>query len=356
MDVEAFCRQSNVVVVVGKGGVGKTTVTAALALVAARAGLEVLVVALEDSGGLPALYGLDDAFGYEPVLLAGPGAGPAGSGEAGGGENREGSAGSRAVPGPVSTKPGGGSVWGQVVTSREALLEYLSGHGLGRVSRRLVQSGALDVVATAIPGVEQVLVLGKVKQLERAELYDLILLDAPATGHAVSLLTSSGGLVDAARGGPLRSQAEQVVELLSDPARCQALLVSLPEETPVNEVVETAYRLEDEVGIALGPVVVNACLPALSHLGADPRAAARAAGARPPEGAHLRLLSTAAAFRAARQVVQAEQLARLGEALPLAQVVLPYLFDQPVGPPGLEELADQLAAGIGALGPAGPLR
>lgn len=353
MDVGVFCRQSKVVVVVGKGGVGKTTVTAALALVAARAGLEVLVVALDDSGGLPALYGLGAPFAYEPVLLTGDGtSSTGGNGEEGG----EGEGGPAGLPGPVSTGPGGGSVWGQVVTSREALLEYLAGHGLGRVSRRLVQSGALDVVATAIPGVEQVLVLGKVKQLERAERYDLVLLDAPATGHAVSFLTSSGGLVDAARGGPLRSQAEQVVELLSDPARCQALLVTLPEETPVNEAVETAYRLEDEVGIALGPVVVNACLAPLSHLGADPLAAARAAGARPPEGAHRRLLSTAAAFRAARQQVQAEQLARLAEALPLAQVELPYLFDQPVGPKGLEVLADHLAAGIGVLGAAGPVR
>ncbi len=319
MDVGAFCRQSKVVVVVGKGGVGKTTVTAALALAAARAGLEVLVVALDDSGGLPALFGRDDRFGYEPVRLA--------------------------------DRPGGlsGGVAGQVVTSREALLEYLEGHGFGRVSRRLIHSGALDVVATAIPGVEQVLVLGKVKQLEKAGGYDLVLVDAPATGHAVSFLTSSGGLVDAARGGPLRAQAEQVVELLSDPSRAQALLVTLPEETPVNEVVETAYRLEDEVGIALGPVVVNACLPVLDDLGADPAAAARAAGVRPPGPSRRRLLSMAAAFRSARQEVQSEQLDRLAAALPLAQVTLPYLFDQPIGPGGLGLLAGRLAAGIEAL-------
>ena len=319
MDVGVFCRQSNVVVVVGKGGVGKTTVTAALALAAARAGLEVLVVALDDSGGLPALYGRDDRFGYSPVRLV------------------------DALSGP------GGGVSGQVVTSREALLEYLEGHGLGRVSKRLVQSGALDVVATAIPGIEQVLVLGKVKQVERAGTFDLVLVDAPATGHAVSFLTSSGGLVNAARGGPLRAQAEQVVELLSDPARCQALLVTVPEETPVNEVVETAYRLEDEVGIALGPVVVNGCLPVLGHLGVDPLVAARAAGEGPPDTAHRRLLSLAAAFRAARQEVQAEQLERLAAALPLAQVTLPYLFDQPIGPAGLSLLAGRLARGIEAL-------
>jgi anion-transporting ArsA/GET3 family ATPase len=321
MDVGVFCKQSNVVVVVGKGGVGKTTVSAALALAAARAGIDVLVVALDDSGGLPALFGLDGQFGYEPVRLA---------------------------------EADQASIFGQVVTSREALLEYLAGHSLGRVSKRLVQSGALDVVATAIPGVEQVLVLGKVKQLERAERYGLIVVDAPATGHAVSFLTSSRGLVDAARGGPLRAQAEQVVELLADPKRCQALLVTLPEETPVNEVIETAYRLEDEVGIALGPVVVNACLPVLDGLEAEPVAAARAANARLPSASHAKLLALAAAFRIARQEVQAEQQTRLAAALPLAQVTLPYLFDQPVGPAGVGELAQRLAAGIEALpGPGG---
>jgi len=338
MDVGAFCRQSHIVVVVGKGGVGKTTVTAALAVASARLGLKVLVVALDDSGGLPALFGRAAGFSYDQVLLAGsPDAHPGASGD------------DRAGDGEVDLGLAGGSVWGQVVTSRAALLEYLAGHGLARVSRRLVQSGALDVVATAIPGVEQVLVLGKVKQLERAEQFDLILLDAPATGHAVSFLTSSRGLVEAARGGPLRSQAEQVVELLADPARCQALLVTLPEETPVNEVVETAYRLEDEVGIALGPVVVNGCLAELGHLDVDPAAAAEAAGALPPQPRVRRLLMTAAAFRRARQEVQAEQRARLAEALPLVQVELPYLFDQPIGPAGAGTLADQLAAGIEAI-------
>ena len=83
-----------------------------------------------------------------------------------------------------------------------------------RISKRLVSSGALDVVATAIPGIRDILVLGKVKSLERQPAADLILVDAPATGHAMTFLSSAQGLLDAARSGPVRTQAADVVELL----------------------------------------------------------------------------------------------------------------------------------------------
>ena len=218
---------------------------------AADIGLDVLVIGLDDAGGLPVLFGREAACDYdEAVLYEAPGS--------------------------------GGHVRGRVITPDDALVEYLEDHGLRRVAKRLVSTGVLEVVATAIPGIREVLVLGKVKQLERSGTSDLIVVDAPAAGHAVTFLTSALGLMDAARGGPLRSQAQEVVELLRDPARCQVMLVSLPEETPVNEVIETAYRFEDLVGVALAPVVVNACYPVLTHLLADPVAAARVANADPP--------------------------------------------------------------------------
>src|SRR5690606_22662626 len=125
------------------------------------------------------------------------------------------------------------------------LLDYLKGHGLSRISKRLVSSGALEIVATAAPGIRDILVLGKVKALERGGSYDLVVLDAPAAGHAISFLLSARGLLDAVRVGPINTQARDVLEMLTDPARCQVVLVTLPEETPVNELVDTAYHLED---------------------------------------------------------------------------------------------------------------
>jgi anion-transporting ArsA/GET3 family ATPase len=312
MDVAGFLAQSHVLLVVGKGGVGKTTVTAALAEVAAGAGIDTLVVALDDSGGLPALLGHPDAFDYEEVEL-------------------------------------GAHLRARTITSDAALLEYLDDHGMKRVSKRLVASGAVDVIATAIPGIREVLVLGKVKQLERDRRAQLILLDAPATGHAMTFLTSSIGLVDAARGGPLRSQAEDVVAMLRDPVRTQVLLVTLPEETPVNELIETAYRVEDDIGVALGPVVINACYPVLDGLDVDPAAAARAAGAPAPVGEVLSELAAAARFRRSRQDLQATQIGRLAAELPLPQLRLPYLFGAEVGPDGVAQLAAALREQIPSL-------
>ena len=145
------------------------------------------------------------------------------------------------------------------------------------------------MVATAIPGIRDVLVLGKVKQLERDGAADLILVDAPATGHAITFLTSASGMVSAARGGPLRTQAQDVVELLSDPARCRVILVTLPEELPVSETIESAYTLEDKAGVQLGPVIVNACDPEPVGLDRPAAEVAAAAGCRraagPPGGA-----------------------------------------------------------------------
>ncbi len=320
MERAQFCRQSRVLVVGGKGGVGKTTVTAALARMAADAGLNVLVVGLDDAGALPVLFGADVTFGYEEVLLY--------DGET-------------------------GQVHGRVVTPDDALLEYLMDHGLRRVAKRLVSTGVLDVVSTAIPGIREILVLGKVKQLERSGVPDLLLLDAPATGHAVRFLTSANGLMDAARGGPLRTQAAEVVEMLHDPTRLQVLLVTVPEETPVNELIETAFRLEDEVGVMLGPVVVNACYLPVSGVGAswlaDPDALVAASGVAPMEAGEAGAMRRAAGFRAGREAVQSEQIDRLNAELPLPQLRLPYLFSDDIGPAQVAELAEAIGLAIEAL-------
>jgi anion-transporting ArsA/GET3 family ATPase len=316
MDFEAFCRTARVTVVAGKGGVGKTTVAAALARAAAARGLDVLVVALEATGALPALFGSGEHLSYEEALF-----------ESG----------------------SGGRVRARVITPDEALLEYLDERGLKRISKRLVNSGAIDVVSTAIPGIKEILVLGKVKQLERARAADVIIVDAPAAGHAVSLLTSAKGLVDAARGGPVREQAKDVVELLTDKERSQVLLVTIPEETPVNELIETAYRLEDEVGVALGPVFVNACYPVLEIEGVDPASAAQAAGVPALGEDGVKALAEAAKFRVARQQLQAEQIERLSKELPLPQLQLPFLFTAEIGPSEIALLAKAITAAVEGL-------
>jgi anion-transporting ArsA/GET3 family ATPase len=319
MDVVGFCTQTRLLIVAGKGGVGKTTVSAALARMAARAGLTTLIIEVEGKSGLTSTFGRADALTYEEMVLA-PGGGPDGAAD----------------------------VRARTLTPDDALLEYLHDHGMRRISKRLANSGALDVVSTAVPGIKDILVLGKVKQLERDGVADLIVLDAPAAGHAVTFLLSARALLDAVTVGPIRAQAADVVELLSDPKRCQVVLVTLPEETPVNEVVETAYKLEDRVGVSLGPVVVNGLYPHIDGLEADPAAAAREAGIE--LGAdELRDLAEAAAFRSHRQDLQEHEVHRLGDALPLPQIHLPMLFRTGLGLTEVDLLADAMAASVSAL-------
>ena len=315
MELAHFCSTSRVVIVAGKGGVGKTTVTATLAVAAARAGRNVLIVEVEGKSGLATAFNRP-ALGYEEQDLA----------------------------------PG---IRGRTLTPDAALRDWLEGNGLKRISKRLVQTGALDVIATAVPGMKDILVLGKVKGLEQSKDADLIIVDAPAAGHALTFLTSAQGLLDAVAVGPVRKQAADVVEMLSDPARCQVVLVTLPEETPVNEAVDTAFAIEDKVGVRLGPVVVNGCYPELALPAASATAAAAQADAQLIDvfvsDQEASDLAAAAAFRAERTEIQLAQADRLAAALPLPQIRLPFVFTSEIGPAEIEQLADAFVDSLAAL-------
>jgi anion-transporting ArsA/GET3 family ATPase len=321
MDVGTFCAQSHVLVVAGKGGVGKTTMSAAIARMASTTGRSVLIVELEGKSGITGAFGLSEDLGYEEVELQAAGGG-SGSGT--------------------------GSVRARRITPDDALVEYLEDHGLKRVSKRLVSSGVVDVVSTAIPGIRDVLVLGKVKQLERDQVADLIVVDAPATGHAITFLTSAAGLVNAARGGPLRSQAQDVVDLLSDPSRCRVILVTLPEDMPVSETIESAYTLEDKAGVQLGPVIVNACDPQPAGLDQSAADASAAAGLEVAP-AHLEALEAARLFRLERHSISADQIARLARELPLPHLLVPTVAADSIGLAETDVLAAALATAVGQL-------
>jgi dethiobiotin synthetase len=318
VDPARFFSATRLLIVAGKGGVGKTTVSAALARAAALTGLSTLVVEVEGKSGLGAMFGQAE-LGYNETVLS-PGGGPDGAAD----------------------------VRARALTADVALLEYLQDHGLSRISKRLVSTGALDIVATAAPGIKDILLLGKVKQLVRTEQADLVVLDAPAAGHAITFLQSARSLLDSVSVGPINAQARDVLDLLEDHGRCQVMLVTVPEETPVNEAVETAFSLEDRVGIGLGPIVVNGVYPSMDGLDADPVSAAQRAGAALRDG-EASALAAAAEFRRSRMALQAEQVSRLEERLPLPQLRLPFLFTTDIGPAELDQLAAALLAGVGDL-------
>ena len=281
---------------------GKTTVGASVGVAAARSGLDVLLVELEGDSRLGRPFGAG-VLGYAACEL----------------ERFE----------------GGGRLRARHLTAREAMREYLDAGGTNRITGRLPRTGLVDLVTSAAPGLADLVLLGKIRQLEQKGEADLIVVDAPASGHAVGFLMAPRGLARAAASGPVRHQAELALELLADEDRCQVALVTLPEEGPVSEVIETGFILEDAVGVRLGPVVVNGCWAPVDGLAG---AVDRARGATTAPMA-------AARFRLERLAAQAEQTTRLARELPLAQVRLPFLFTPGVDRPGLDRLAEALAVG-----------
>jgi anion-transporting ArsA/GET3 family ATPase len=308
MDPGQFFASSRVLIVAGKGGVGKSTASATLALAAARTGLSVLLVEVAGRSATAPMFGAD-APGYEEST--------------------------------VYDEADHGTVRSRSITPDDALVEWLTTHGFSRIAKRMAKSGLLEIVATATPGIKDLLVLGRIKALESEGVADLIIVDAPAAGHAVQFLQAPVGVRDTARTGVLNRQAREVIEMLDDPSRCRAMLVSIPEETPINELIETAFAVEDEVGLALGPVIVNGILPPVEGLHDDPPDALS-----PMEAADARM---AAELRRDRLALQAEQLDRLRSQLPLAQIRMPQLFTTEIGPDQLTELTDAVISSIEAL-------
>ncbi|MDZ7676734.1 MAG: ArsA-related P-loop ATPase [Acidimicrobiales bacterium] len=318
MEPTEYFASSRLLIVAGKGGVGKTVVSAALARAAALAGRSALIVEVEGKSGLPRMFGHPE-LGYDELTL-----------HKGGGAE------------------GAAEITARTITPDAALIEYLEDHGLSRISKRLVSSGALDVIATAVPGIRDILVLGKVKQLQRAGAADVLILDAPAAGHAISFLRSARGLIDAVKVGPIHTQARDVLDLLEDHERCQVLLVTLAEETPVNELTETAFSLEDDIGVGLGPVVVNGLYEEYEGLEMDATTAAEDAGVTLRDG-EAEALDAASEFRRHRIGLQGEQVARLSEKLPLPQLRMPFLFESEIGPDEVETLAHAMLDGLTSL-------
>lgn len=307
------------VIVTGKGGVGKTSVCAALALLAARAGKRVLVCEV-------------NAQERVAPLLGAPPAGP---------EIRE------ARPGLFTLN----------VVPHAAMREY----GLMVLKFRTIYEAVFEnrlvrYFLRAIPSLAELVMLGKILNEVRAEeggapRWDLVLVDAPATGHAVQLLRVPSALLDTVPGGgPLRSDAQWMDRLLVDPATTTLAIVTLPEEMPVNEAIELDAQVRSVLGIDRAALFVNAMPPA-RFTAEEAEALAGLEPAPPPLGP---------AARAGRlQAIRAEQagryLARARAALDLPTVVLPLLALPEWGPAAIEALAAAIdAAGVAPAGRSRP--
>jgi anion-transporting ArsA/GET3 family ATPase len=218
-------------VVTGKGGTGKTTVAAALALALAGQGRRTLVVEVEGRQGIARL------FDSPPLPY----------------EERK-----------VAVGPGGGDVNALAVDPEEALLEYLDMfYKLGRAGRGLRKIGAIDFATTIAPGMRDVLLTGKVYEAVRRRtggksgdhVYDAVVLDAPPTGRITRFLGVNAEVAGLAKVGPIRGQADAIMGLLRSP-QTAVHLVTLLEEMPVQETIDAAGDLT-AAGLPIGGVIVN---------------------------------------------------------------------------------------------------
>ncbi len=309
--------ERRLIVVTGKGGTGKTTLSASLALAAAERGLRVAVAETGRDGAMARLFGDPQPAGY-------PG--------------RE-------------VRPG---LHVLHLDPFEALAEYLDLElPLPGLSRRLLANRSFRSWLEAVPGWRELITLGKLWHLEQQEdqgrpRFDCIVVDAPATGHGLTFLDVPRVVVSAVRSGPLRRRAAAVEALVLDPARTVILPVTLAEELPVSETLELVDRLVRERGVSVDRVVVNALEPQpaidLSELAARLEALpAELAGAPSPHG-----IAACARHLKQRTDRQQEQLKRLREDLDLPLVCLPRLAGGVSGLDDLRQLTIHLLPGIDA--------
>lgn len=226
----------------GKGGTGKSTIAASLALALAAGGRKVLLVEVEGRQGIAQLFDVPP-LPYEEVKIA--------------------------------TADGGGQVNALAIDTEAAFLEYLDMfYNLGIAGRAMRRIGAIEFATTIAPGLRDVLLTGKVKEIvtrfkkeakNTGVVYDAVVVDSPPTGRISRFLDVTKAVSDLAKGGPVHSQADGVVKLLHSDLTA-VHVVTLLEALPIQETLEAIDELK-ELGLPIGSVIVNRDIP--SYLGAD---------------------------------------------------------------------------------------
>ena len=299
------------VFITGKGGVGKSTVAIALGLLGARSGLRTIVVELAAQDRVRRALADGESEVFTERELA---------------------------PGLFTIS----------IDPQHAMDEYLR-IKVGPVGHVLGSSKLFQAFAMATPGMRELLTIGKVwelAQLQRktrgAAPYDLVVVDAPASGHGVGILRTPRTFAEIARVGPIAHQGRAIAATIADSQFTALVAVATAEETPVNETLTLRDALASD-GLSLHNVIVNAVYPSRF----DPDEVAQLREAADDAGSPLaRAAIRAALSECARAENQHRQLARLAAGLGERPVELPFVFAEQLGSAELERLADRLQAGL----------
>jgi anion-transporting ArsA/GET3 family ATPase len=301
----------------GKGGVGKTTVAAALALLGSQHGKRTLACEVDAKGNLA------DSF------------------EA-----------SRPGFTPRQVQPG---LFAMAMHTEESLKEYirLQLH-VPAITRMGPMAKAFDFVATAAPGVREILTVGKLAWEVRERHYELVVADAAASGHIVGQLTAPQAINQLVRVGQVRHQTDWVAEMLGDPSTTGLVVVTTPEEMPVNETIELVGRVRDETDVDVAAIVVNRVLPELfssndeevyERLREPPLTSALTSVAEGPVAPVLDAARLAVTLRRTRAGHLDRLRASVDPAIPM--LYIPYLFTRGHGLRATRQVAAALSEEIG---------
>jgi anion-transporting ArsA/GET3 family ATPase len=304
------------VVVAGKGGVGRTTVSAALAVAAADKGKRVLLCQTKSKERLSTLFG-GRPVGTEVVRVR-------------------------------------DRVHAVNMTPQAALREY--GAMVLRsefIAKQVLENKVSRTFLKAIPGLEDYAMLGKVwfhttEEEGGRPRFDLVIMDAPATGHLLSMLQIPLAIIDTVPEGPLTRPAQSTLALLRDPVRSAMTIVTLAEDLPSNEAIDLAKNQQATVRMPLGPLVVNQLYP--PRFGTGPSSRAVAAIPENCGDPELEPLLVSARTAQRRRALNERYIERLKTDLPQPQVHLPYLFRPDFGIEAVNELARRLEGQVSALG------
>lgn len=294
--------------VTGKGGVGKSTVAASLGLAAAARGKRTIVCEIGSQEHTSRLFNRAQV-GFHEVQLE---------------EN----------------------LWTISIDPDESMREYVLLQLKVRAMRDLLfRSRVFTYLTAATPGLKELVTIGKIwelaqldRKVKKGRKYDLVIVDAPATGHGIGFLQTPRTFANIARVGPIHAQAQELDRFITDHASTGAAIVSLPEEMPVNETATLERELREEIGVSVDRVYMNALYPERFSNGEGERLE----GERPQATGAVREALRAAVSEHRRARSQRAQLARLRRRVSTPVKTLPFIFQPELGVEDARELAARL--------------